>query len=201
MTFPFDSRSSTGRGPSSSGRPLRDGALAVLLVMAIAACEAGGREPEPAAPPGVEVGHSPPALEGRLASGEPVVLNPSRGERTVILFYRGESCGLCRLRLEQLNSNLAAYSSLGARVVAVTLDPPEVSAQTAERLGGDLRIISVDSAVFREWEVLDSEQWAPLPGAYVLDDRGVVLFRHLGSHAGDRVSDATLLTVLDSEPR
>jgi mycoredoxin-dependent peroxiredoxin len=200
MTSPFHFRSSAGHCRPLPDRLLGRGAL-ILLAVSLLGCEGVGREPEPAAPPGVEVGHSPPSLEGHLPSGETVVLSPSRGERTVILFYRGESCGLCRLRLEQLNSNLSGYSSLGARVVAVTLDPPEVSARTADRLGGDLRIISVDSTVFRQWEVLDSDHGAPLPGAYVLDDRGVVLFRHLGSHAGDRVSDATLLTVLDSEPR
>jgi peroxiredoxin len=171
----------------------------MFVVATVTACDREPGESEPAAPQGVEVGHSSPSLQGRLASGEPFELSSSRGERTVILFYRSESCGLCRLRLEQLHSNLADYSRLGAQVLAVTLDPPEVSASTAERIGGNLRIVSVDSAVFRQWEVLDRQQRAPLPGAYVLDERGVVLFRHLGTHAGDRVSDATLLTVLDSD--
>ncbi|MBA2670261.1 MAG: redoxin domain-containing protein, partial [Gemmatimonadetes bacterium] len=140
MTSLFDSTSFTGLSRPRSGRLRRASALTIFLATAITACEGADRDSEPTAPQGVEVGHSPPPLEGRLSSGEAIALSPSRGERTVILFYRGESCGLCRLRLEQLTSNLTDYSSLGARVVAVTLDPPEISATTAARLGGELRI-------------------------------------------------------------
>ncbi len=128
-------------------------------------------------------------------------MTPARGERTVLLFYRSEACGLCRLRLEQLQANLPAYRTLGARVLAVTLDPPELSTRTAERLAGDLQIVSVDSAVFDAWDVLEAERRAPLPGAYVLNDRGVVIFRHLGGHAGDHITDATLLTILETADR
>jgi peroxiredoxin len=175
--------------------------LLLPIVLAATACERMGSETVPAAPPGTEVGHAPPPLEGRLPSGEPFTMTTVRGERTVVLFYRSERCGLCRLRLEQLQQNIAAYRSLDARVVAVTLDSPELAAQTAERLGSDISIVSVDSAVFAGWDVLEAERRAPLPGAYVLDDRGVVIFRHQGGHAGDRITDATLLTILETSDR
>lgn len=123
----------------------------------------------------------------------------ARGQRTVVLFYRSESCGLCRLRLEQLQTNLPAYSALGARVVAATLDPPELTSRTAERLDGDLQIVSVDTTTFEQWGMRLDDRRLPLPGAFVLDDRGVVIYRHVGSHAGDRISDATLLTILETE--
>jgi peroxiredoxin len=187
--------------PGSLG--CRHGVLLGLLLMTalLVACERGGSAPPPDVPSGTEVGQAPPPLTGRLPSGEEYTHTHGRGERTVVLFYRSETCGLCRLRLEQLQENLSAYRSLRAEVVAVTLDPPELSARTAERLGGDLRIVSVDSTVFAGWDVLEAERRAPLPGAYVLDDRGVVIFRHLGGHAGDRISDATLLTILETAER
>jgi mycoredoxin-dependent peroxiredoxin len=185
----------------SNARRARSKALIALPLLLLAACDGEGTAALPDAPAGTEVGEAPPILEGSLPNGDPYALTPARGERTVVLFYRSETCGLCRIRLEQLHGNLAAYRAAGARVVAVTLDPPELSAQTSERLGGEFPVVSVDSAVFESWRVLDTGAGVALPGAYVLDERGVVIFRHLGQHAGDRISDATLLTILESTER
>lgn len=171
------------------------------LIFFLQAAGCGGEDREPPPPEGTEVGQTAPALEGVLSSGEEFELASGRRERTVLLFYRGERCGLCRRRLEEAREHLDAYRALGARLIAVTLDPPSVSERTAERLGGEVPIVSVDSGAFARWGMLDTLQRAPLPGAYLLDDRRVILFRHLGVNAGDRSSDAALLTILETTDR
>lgn len=171
--------------------------VAALLVGTLGGC--GGEGAGDGVPTGIEPGNAAPALTGTLAGGGDYDLADERGRPAVVLFYRSEACGLCRLRLEQLEQNLGAYRSAGARVVAVTLDPPELAARTAERVADDLRIVSVDSATFQRWGLLEEGGGAPLPGAFVLDGRGAILFRHMGGDAGDRSSDAALLTVLESQ--
>jgi peroxiredoxin len=190
-----------GLPPKRAGRLLCSSFLTAVLLLFLAGCERSGVEALPEAPPGTDVGQLAPELVGTAPSGEAFARDQTRGWRTVVLFYQSETCGLCRRRLEQLHTNLSAYEAVRARVVAVTLDPPELAARTAERLGGELSIVSVDPAVFDAWDVLEEGRSAPLPGAYILDDRGVVIYRHLGVHAGDRISDAMLLSVLETASR
>ncbi|CAN5771680.1 hypothetical protein BH23GEM6_BH23GEM6_06780 [soil metagenome] len=194
-------RSAAGLPRKRGGRLLCRFFLAALLWSVIAACDRSGVDALPHAPPGTDIGQRAPELVGTVPSGEAYTRDQTRGWRTVVIFYRSETCGLCRLRLEQLQANLPSYEAVRARVVAVTLDPPELAARTAERLGGELSIVSVDEAVFDAWEMLEQVRGAPLPGAYILDDRDVVIFRHIGVHAGDRVSDAMLLSVLETTGR
>jgi peroxiredoxin len=179
-------------------RRMRTRTFLPLLLVVLAACP-GDREPEvPLGPEGVEAGNTAPVLQGQLPDGSAFQLEGERGRRTVLVFYRSEACGLCRMRLEQLNENLSAYSAAGGSVLAVTLDPPPLVARTQERLGSDLSIVSVDSATFTRWGLLPEPGGVPLPGAYVLDERRQILYRHRGEHAGDRIGDATLLTILET---
>gem|GEM_PF-2383825 len=201
MRFTPPSRGAAGLPRKRRGRLLCGSLLAALLLGSGAACDRSAVEAVPEAPPGTEIGQRPPELVGAVPTGEAYAPEQTRGWRTVVIFYRSENCGLCRLRLEQLRTNLPAYEAVRARVVAVTLDPPELAARTGERLGSALSIVSVDETVFQSWDVLEQDRGVALPGAYVLDDRGVVIFRHLGIHAGDRISDAMLLSVLEGAER
>jgi len=155
-------------------------------------------EGDPGLPIGTEEGYRMPALARVLPDGERFDVADDTRSPTVLVFYRGAECGLCRVRLEQLQEHLAAYRTSGARVVAVTLDPPEVTATLTERLGLGFTIVSVSPEVFERWQVMHPEQEIPMPASFIVDQAGTVRHRHIGRNAADRASDAGLLTILET---
>jgi peroxiredoxin len=176
--------------------PFRILLLSIVLAGFAAGCQSEA-DPGPRLPLGTQVGERAPELQGQLAAGEGFTLADAVGRESVLVFYRSAQCGLCRVQLEQLQQNLTAYERQGARVVAVTLDDPEVSRTLAEQMNIGFSLVSVDSTTFERWQVLDRQQGMPLPASYVIDRSGVVRFRHIGRNAADRTSDAELLTVLE----
>lgn len=171
-----------------------------LVTLFLAAC---GGEDLPAAaevPVGIEVGQRAPTLTGRSSSGEAFALESLSGGNAVLVFYTSGECGLCRLQLDQLEENISAYQRVDAEVIAVTLDPADRAVALLERTEAPFPIVSVDSATFEAWGVMDPEHSTALPGTYVLDDAGVIRFRHIGRNASDRTTDAEIVAVLESIP-
>lgn len=170
--------------------------MASLLVGALTACDDRVSAEVEALPEGTGVGERAPPVRGASADGESFAIEGRPASPTVLVFYRSADCGLCRVQLEQTQQHMPAYRRQGSRVVAVTLDPPEVSRGLAERMELDFEIVSVNEAAFEAWGALDAAG-APLPATYILDRDGVVRFRHIGRNASDRTSDAELLTLLE----
>jgi peroxiredoxin len=168
---------------------------AALVAGLLAACSPAV-EPGPELPIGTEIGYRAPDLAGYSLNGEEYRLPEAPGEPTIVVFYRGADCGLCRLQLEQLQQYLPAYRRQGARVVAVTLDSPEVTRVLAEQAGLEYELVSVDGGAFERSSVMDPGQEAPLPATYIVDGDGIIHFRHVGRNAADRVSDPELLTLI-----
>ncbi|HEV2132424.1 MAG TPA: peroxiredoxin family protein, partial [Longimicrobiaceae bacterium] len=173
----------------------------LLALLLLAGCERPGGTiaADPSLPVGIETGNRAPPLVGSLAGGERFQLEPDRrSQATVLVFYRGLHCGLCRERLRELEAHRGAYRDAGARVFAVTLDSPEEAARTPEQLGLGFPIVRVDSAALAEWGVLDDNGRRPLPASVLLDRQGVIRYRHVGRNAADRARDVELLVALQS---
>jgi peroxiredoxin len=187
-----------GRPPARDVRRARSAAAWTTVALAFATAVAGcGERGGPAAevPVGTEVGQAPPPLTGYGADGRAFELAP-RGEGTAVIFFRGYHCGLCRERLRELQANLGEYDRAGVSVVAATPDSRENAGRAAQDLGLGFPVVSVDSAVFASWGLMAGEGGLPLPGSYLLDRRGVVIFRHVGRSAADRTHDVEVLAAL-----
>ncbi|MEX0912617.1 MAG: peroxiredoxin family protein [Gemmatimonadota bacterium] len=191
-------RTTLAATPPRPARRVRgpDGLLLLLGLLA-AACGSGSEPAAVEVPVGTGVGNRAPPLQGMLSSQEEFRLEPAGAARTVLVFYRSADCGLCRVQMEQLQENLAAYDRADARVVAVTLDPPEVSSRLADSAALAFPIASVDSATFRQWDALDDGRGVPQPASYIIDSTGIVLYRYIGRNAADRATDADLVAVLE----
>ncbi len=188
------------RHPPLSQRrhPLRKYSLPALLLLLVTLAACGDRtEGDAEVPVGTDTGQRAPGLSGTLDDGSDFALEARPGAPTVVLFYRGSSCGLCRLRLQRLAENLPAYERAGSDVVAVTLDPPGAGRALKEAAELAFPVVSVDSATFERWGTLEAGA-APLPATFVIDEAGIIRFRHVGRNAGDRVSDASIVTLLES---
>ena len=83
------------------------------------------------------------SLFARLADG-PVVL----------VFYRGGWCPYCNFQLRAMHSALAEFQSLGASLMAISPQPPDVSLSTQEKNALSFDVLSdVGSTVIREWHL------------------------------------------------
>jgi peroxiredoxin len=113
-----------------------------------------------------------------------------------VVFFRGYHCGLCRERLRELQANLDEYQRAGVNVVAVTADGQDGIQRAVQELGLGFPVVSVDSATLGNWGLVENSRSLPLPGSYLLDNRGVVIFRHIGRNAADRAHDIEVLAAL-----
>jgi peroxiredoxin len=87
-----------------------------------------------------------PALDFQLSNhkGKPVSLAELNREGPVVLvFYMGYDCSHCVAQLFGLNEDLAHFRELGARIVAISADPPEeTAAKFAEYGAFDFTVLS-----------------------------------------------------------
>jgi peroxiredoxin len=72
-----------------------------------------------------------PALDLALVGGGRWVLNAPKPENfTMVVFYRGYHCPVCKAYLQKLKAVLAAYEDAGFDVVAASMDDAERAAKT-----------------------------------------------------------------------
>lgn len=179
-------------------RSARTGPIRLALVTAfLATTGCGGQaEPAPEVPVGTEEGLRAPELHGLRDDGSEFSSGFADGRPAVLVFYRSANCGLCRVQLVDLERNYGAYVEEDAEVLGLTLDPPQQNLSLTDELGLSFDVISVDTTTFREWGALSESGGTPLPATYVIDGSGLVRFRQIGRNAGDRATDADVVTVL-----
>jgi hypothetical protein len=102
--------------------------LAVLMVAGVAGCAGAPEAAGPLPERGTETGLLAPELAGTRSGGEGYRLEPDHADATVVVFYRGAYCGLCRERLRQLEAHLPDTRAPARG----SLPPP----RTARRKGG-----------------------------------------------------------------
>ncbi len=76
-------------------------------------------------------GQQVPGLSVELAGGGRFVLNEDAPTHfTMIIFYRGLHCPICRGQLSDFQGKLSAFAELGINVVAISMDTAERAEQT-----------------------------------------------------------------------
>jgi peroxiredoxin len=123
-------------------RPYRIAILAGVLLVALAAgivpLVHGRSAASSVSASAAEAGSIPVAermaLPAAAASADTLRLGQLRGSKVVLYFYEGASCGPCQQQLIELQQSLAEIQHLGARVVAVSVDPIETSRSLASQL-------------------------------------------------------------------
>lgn len=74
-----------------------------------------------------------PALTVDIVGGDRFDLAAQTPENfTMIVFYRGYHCPVCRAYLQKLNGLVSAYESAGFSVIALSMDGAERAAKSAE---------------------------------------------------------------------
>lgn len=79
---------------------------------------------------------------------------------TMLVFYRGQHCPICKKYLTELGSKLSKFTERGINVVAVSMDSPDRAAVSDEQWAtGDLPLAhSMSEAMAREWGLFISQK-------------------------------------------
>lgn len=80
--------------------------------------------------------HSVPVLQVPTVGGAPFDLHASKPERfTLIVFYRGHHCPICRAQLKEFEAKLPEFRARGVDVVAISSDTQERAERSKSEWG------------------------------------------------------------------
>lgn len=99
-------------------------------------------------------GDAAPALKVDTLGGTPFDLSEVHPENfTLVLFYRGYHCPICKDQLEELNGKISDFEAAGIKAHAVSMDSPERAEKQREEWDiGNLAIgYGLSEASAREW--------------------------------------------------
>lgn len=124
---------------------------------------------------GPAVGDLAPDFRCTAAGGGTLGRDDLAGQPAVVLFFLEAATPDCRQQLLTFAGEAETLSALGARVVAISADPPGRLAEWATRLGGPFPLLSDPTGeVGRAFGVWDEEQRRARRAAFVLDAEGRV---------------------------
>lgn len=115
------------------------------------------------------IGRPAPEIEGVMTfQGDAASLRDFRGDVLVLEFW-ASFCGVCRMMGPLLDRWDQRYRALGARVMGITVDPPDVATRVARQAQMQYTLASdPDSKITREY-------WASqIPTLFIIDREGVV---------------------------
>lgn len=129
-------------------------------------------------------------LEGKLRElGE-----LREGQPTVLIFYYGSHCVSCVRRLFEFDRDKQLFAEFGARVVAISSDPPELTRQQLPRIGslGFPVLSDLGNTVARAYQVFRGDFLRH--GTFLIDRQGMVRWVNVGDAPFRR--NSALLTQL-----
>lgn len=144
---------------------------------------------------GTKPGKLPPQLSLSLTGGgsaDDLYLGTGEGGRfTLVVFYRGLHCPVCRRQLKELDERLAELRAVGVgRVVAASMESKERSEQVVARWGLSSLPVAwgLTEQQAREWGLFIStaiKEGEPSvfsePGMFILDSDGTVYWSNVAS--------------------
>ena len=179
---------------------------ALVLCSALVACDsvdkpAATASYTPPETPGLHVGDRAPDAGLLTDRGTPVRLSSFYGDgATVVMFYRGGWCPYCNASLKEFRDYQSDFDEAGAKIVAITPEKPDLTAQTSEKNGLGYTVLSdAGMEAARAYDVLfdldaDTKSkyegygidlaannaagtWQlPAPGTFVVDSKGEIVY-------------------------
>ncbi len=137
-----------------------------------------------------------------VTHGCSVRLSSYRGDCPVVLdftriFTEKQYCPLCYPHIKALNEQYEQFTNRGAEVLVITSTDVRQSQVVAQDLGLKMPLLS-DSrcGVFRKYQV-GQALGAPLPAQLILDQQGILRYKHLFSFLEPNAKISSLLNIVD----
>lgn len=172
---------------------------------------------------GIPTGESIPDVDAEDEDGEQVSLTTlaADNEAIVLFFYRGGWCPFCNFQVREMTEAADQFADRGALPVAISVDRPEKASETAATYDIPFPVLSdPDLEVHEAFDVVyeaeqeevdrlaemgmdlgeasgrDHNSYA-IPGVFIIDADGEVLWAHANKDYSVRPSPQQLLEVID----
>lgn len=111
--------------------------------------------------------------------------------RSIIVFYRGHWCGICRRQFGELARHAAHFRRLHVPIIAISSDDPESLDQMSTVTGTSICFLSDrDGNVIERLGLRDPEEQdrgtIAVPSMFLLDSRNIVQFHYRARSPEDR---------------
>lgn len=124
--------------------------------------------------------HTVPALKVPIVGGAPFDIHASKPERfTLVVFYRGYHCPICRGQLRELEAKSSDFRSRGVDVIAISSDAQEKARRSKSEWGlANLNIgYDLDLRVARAWGLYVSARREGTDEPALFTEPGIFLVR------------------------
>ena len=174
---------------------------------------------------GLQAGVSAPMFKAIDADNQDYSLENALKEGPVVLiFYRGHWCPHCNRHLIRIQDSLDLIYELGASVIAISPEKPEYLEKAREETGSEFALLydegyrisdaydvtflpkkkqTMKYNTFTEAELKkahsDDSQRLPIPATYIIDQDGIITWRHFDPNYKARSSVADILKVLSNK--
>lgn len=149
-----------------------------------------------------------PTLPFLDANGEPVFSDEWQGQKTLILFYRGNWCPLCVAQIKELAERYQSIADKGFRIVCISPQSQQQTAAIAERFSVPMMFLSDPQAQAAESLGIRHDAGVPagmsgydadtvFPSIFLLDEQGRVLKAFLNDNYRDRPDPDHLVRTLE----
>ena len=133
-----------------------------------------------------------------LEDGEHRLYDYLNGQKTVLLFYRGEWCPICNLQLHSLQEKLTEFQKENAQIIAVSTDTPENSQKLIAKHNLAFPVLAgLSREAAKTYDLFFSEEKGYAePAVFILHHDGIVAYASLQSGALGRPSSDDLLRIV-----
>ena len=148
-----------------------------------------------------------PDLEVNTLTDERWKLSEQRPERfTMVVFYRGLHCPICKTYLKDLESKLKEFKKRGVETIAISGDEKDRATKSKHEWGLDQLMLGYDQSIdsMREWglyvsnSIKDSEpEQFGEPGLFLIQPSGELYYVAINSMPFGRPSFKDLLSTID----
>ena len=120
------------------------------------------------------------------------------GQKTVLLFYRGEWCPVCNLQLHSLQERLAEFQKENALILAISTDTPENSQKLVGKHNLGFPVLAgLSREAAKSYDLFFSEEKGYAePAVFILHHNGTVAYASLQSGPLGRPSNDDLLRIV-----
>lgn len=120
------------------------------------------------------------------------------GGLTILTFYRGDSCPVCNMYLHTLNEHVGRFNDVGAQIVAISSDKPELERQTVEKHGLAFPVLSDPErqAVDAYDVVFNEKEGHAEPAVFLISSEGSIIYESIASGPLGRPTVDDLLSIV-----
>ena len=145
----------------------------------------------------LEVGQPAPGFSLQSLNGDWVKLSQLKGNKILMIFYRGHWCPFCVGHLQDIQTLLPELEKRGYQVLAISPDDASGMQKMAERMDRPYEFLSDANLAVTDLYGIRRDEELPHPAMILLDEQSIVQWFYIGEDYKTRPSATQLQQVLD----